>query len=119
MVGSALALGLSRQGWQVGLIEGAPAASLMAPAEPASSVDDFEPRVSAISLASQRLLEELGAWPKVQASRHCGYREMTVWDGDGTGRIHFDAAKTPAALAPSSRTGTSFAPCSKAFQTAR
>ena len=93
MIGSALALGLSRQGWQVGLIEGAPAASLMAPAEPASSVDDFEPRVSAISLASQRLLEELGAWPKVQASRHCGYREMTVWDGDGTGRIHFDAAE--------------------------
>jgi 2-octaprenylphenol hydroxylase len=92
MIGSALALGLSRQGWQVGLIEGAPAASLMAPAEPANSVDDFEPRVSAISLASQRLLEELGAWPKVQASRHCGYREMTVWDGDGTGRIHFDAA---------------------------
>lgn len=93
MIGSALALGLSRQGWQVGLIEGAPAASLMVPAEPASSVDDFEPRVSAISLASQRLLEELGAWPKVQASRHCGYREMTVWDGDGTGRIHFDAAE--------------------------
>ena len=93
MIGSALALGLSRQGWQVGLIEGAPAASLMAPAEPANSVDDFEPRVSAISLASQRLLEELGAWPKVQASRHCGYREMTVWDGDGTGRIHFDAAE--------------------------
>lgn len=93
MIGSALALGLSRQGWQVGLIEGAPAASLMAQAEPANSVDDFEPRVSAISLASQRLLEELGAWPKVQASRHCGYREMTVWDGDGTGRIHFDAAE--------------------------
>ncbi len=93
MIGSALALGLSRQGWQVGLIEGAPAASLMAPAEPANSVDDFEPRVSAISLASQRLLEELGAWPKVQGSRHCGYREMTVWDGDGTGRIHFDAAE--------------------------
>ena len=93
MIGSALALGLSRQGWQVGLIEGAPAASLMTPAEPANSVDDFEPRVSAISLASQRLLEELGAWPKVQASRHCGYREMTVWDGDGTGRIHFDAAE--------------------------
>jgi 2-octaprenylphenol hydroxylase len=93
MIGSALALGLSRQGWQVGLIEGAPAASLMAPAEPANSVDGFEPRVSALSLASQRLLEELGAWPKVQASRHCGYREMTVWDGDGTGRIHFDAAE--------------------------
>jgi 2-octaprenylphenol hydroxylase len=93
MIGSALALGLSRQGWQVGLVEGAPAESLVSPAGPANSVDDFEPRVSAISLASQRLLEQLGAWPKVQAGRHCGYREMTVWDGDGTGRIHFDAAE--------------------------
>lgn len=93
MIGSALALGLSRQGWQVGLIEGAPAKALVARSEPATGVDGFEPRVSAISLASQRLLEELGAWPQVQASRHCDYREMTVWDGDGTGRIHFDAAE--------------------------
>lgn len=93
MIGSALALGLSRQGWQVGLIEGAPAAELVAPAAPATDVNDFEPRVSAISLASQRLLDELGAWRRVQDSRHCGYRQMTVWDGDGTGRIHFDAAE--------------------------
>ncbi|MFO8142778.1 MAG: UbiH/UbiF/VisC/COQ6 family ubiquinone biosynthesis hydroxylase [Marinobacter sp.] len=93
MIGSALALGLSRQGWQVGLIEGAPASALVARSEPATGVDGFEPRVSAISLASQRLLAELGAWPRVQASRHCDYREMTVWDGDGTGRIHFDAAE--------------------------
>ncbi len=93
MIGSALALGLSRQGWQVGLIEGAPVESLMAAAEPATSVDDFEARVSAISLASQRLLEQLGAWKNVQAGRHCGYREMTVWDADGTGRIHFDTAE--------------------------
>lgn len=93
MIGSALALGLSRQGWQVGLIEGAPAGDLLAAPEPAATVDDFEPRVSAISLASQRLLEQLGAWPRAQAGRHCSYREMTVWDGDGTGRIHFDAAE--------------------------
>lgn len=93
MIGSALALGLSRQGWQVGLIEGATVAELVAPAAPATDVNDFEPRVSAISLASQRLLAELGAWQRVQDSRHCGYRQMTVWDGDGTGRIHFDAAE--------------------------
>ncbi|MDX5387478.1 MAG: UbiH/UbiF/VisC/COQ6 family ubiquinone biosynthesis hydroxylase [Marinobacter sp.] len=93
MIGSALALGLCRQGWQVGLIEGATAAELVAPAAPATDVSDFEPRVSAISLASQRLLDELGAWRRVQDSRHCGYRQMTVWDGDGTGRIHFDAAE--------------------------
>ena len=93
MIGSALALGLSRQGWQVGLIEGAPADDLLAAPEQATTVDDFEPRVSAISLASQRLLEQLNAWQRVQAGRHCSYREMTVWDGDGTGRIHFDAAE--------------------------
>ncbi|WP_372986865.1 UbiH/UbiF/VisC/COQ6 family ubiquinone biosynthesis hydroxylase [Marinobacter sp.] len=93
MIGSALALGLSRQGWQVGLVEGAVREALLEAPEPASTVDDFEPRVSAISAASQRLLEELGAWSGVTESRHCGYREMIVWDGDGTGRIHFDAAE--------------------------
>lgn len=93
MIGSALALGLSHQGWQVGLVEGAPKEGLLAASEPAATVADFEPRVSAISPASQRLLEELGAWPGVMENRHCGYREMVVWDGDGTGRIQFDAAE--------------------------
>lgn len=93
MIGSALALGLSRQGWQVGLVEGASRDALLEAPEPASTVQGFEPRVSAISTASQRLLEELGAWSGVTESRHCGYREMIVWDGDGTGRIHFDAAE--------------------------
>ncbi|MBE0485360.1 FAD-dependent monooxygenase [Marinobacter sp.] len=93
MVGSALALGLSRQGWLVGLVEGAPVDAQRMPSKPATGVEDFEPRVSAISLASQRLLEQLGAWQGVQSSRHCPYRQMTVWDGDGTGRIHFDASE--------------------------
>jgi len=93
MVGSALALGLSRQGWNTGLVEGAGVQDLLASAESASHTDDFEPRVSAISLASERLLDRLGAWRHVQAGRHCGYRGMTVWDADGTGRIHFDAAE--------------------------
>src|SRR5690554_7747466 len=88
MIGSALAQGLSRQGRQVGLIEGAPAEELVAPAASATDVSDLEPRVSAISLASQRLLAEMGAWQRVQGSRHCGYRQMTMWDGEGTGRIH-------------------------------
>lgn len=93
MIGSALSLGLSQQGWRVGLIEGASADALLAPPEQASGVEDFEPRVSAISLASARLLDDLGAWQRVLSGRHCSYREMTVWDGDGTGRIHFDAAE--------------------------
>ena len=55
MVGSALALGLSRQGWNTGLVEGARVQDLLAPGETASHTDDFEPRVSAISLASEQL----------------------------------------------------------------
>lgn len=96
MTGSALALGLSRQGWQVGLVEGTERETLLQPPKPATSVVDFEPRVSAISGASQQLLAKMGVWPTVAADRHCPYLNMTVWDGDGTGRIHFDAAELQA-----------------------
>lgn len=98
MIGSAVALGLSRQGWQVALVEGETADRLLVEPEPAETVADFEPRVSAISLASQHLLEELGVWQSVRDARHCDYREMVVWDGDGTGRIHFDAPELYADL---------------------
>lgn len=92
MTGSALALGLSRQGWRVALIEAAELAPLLADPVAVRTVDDFEPRVSAISAASERLLVKLGAWPEVARQRHCPYSGMTVWDAEGTGRIQFDAA---------------------------
>lgn len=91
MTGSALALGLGRQGWRVGLVEAAGIGSLTDDADPAGSVADFEPRVSAISAASKRLLAGLGVWAEIARGRHCDYQGMTVWDADGTGRIHFDA----------------------------
>ncbi|QSP95145.1 FAD-dependent monooxygenase [Marinobacter salinisoli] len=93
MIGSALALGLSQQGWQVGMVETSVRDAVMASPEPADGVSAFEPRVSAISAASQTLLDTLGVWSSVEAGRHCPYRKMTVWDGDGTGRISFDAAE--------------------------
>lgn len=93
MTGTALALGLARQGWKTGLIEGGDKAALLQTPAPVTGVADFEPRVSAISMASQTLLESLGVWESVVAGRHCPYQGMTVWDGDGTGRIHFDAAE--------------------------
>jgi 2-octaprenylphenol hydroxylase len=91
LVGSALALGLAQQGWQVALVEGDTRASVLAEPPPARDVSDFEPRVSALSLASEALLTALGAWSGVLAGRHCRYQDMVVWDGDGTGRIHFSA----------------------------
>ncbi|WP_417530084.1 FAD-dependent monooxygenase [Marinobacter lipolyticus] len=96
MVGSALALGLSRQGWRVALVEGSERKTLLEAPAVAASVEDFEPRVSAISVASQRLLEALGVWDVIVAGRHCPYQTMTVWDGDGTGRIQFEAAELQA-----------------------
>lgn len=92
LIGSALALGLERQGWEVVLVEGASVDEVCAEAGPAREVEDFEPRVSALSLASQQLLSGLGAWP-LEDGRCCDYQRMVVWDGEGTGRISFHAAE--------------------------
>lgn len=86
MVGSVLALALEGSGLAVTLIDGG---TLQVP--PFSSADPFEPRVSALSMASQRILERVGAWPGIVGRRVSPYGEMDVWDGTGTGRIHFSA----------------------------
>src|SRR5450830_1872238 len=74
MVGSALALALQGSGLQVLLLDGSPLS-----VKPFERDAAFEPRVSALSAASQRILERLG-----------------VWDGSGTGQIHFSAASVHA-----------------------
>ncbi|MBZ9611882.1 FAD-dependent monooxygenase [Rheinheimera maricola] len=48
-------------------------------------------RVSALNLASQRLLSHLGAWPAIAATAQA-YSHMQVWDADSFARIEFDAA---------------------------
>lgn len=93
MTGAAAALGLVQQGWQVAVVENAARGEVQADLPPANSVHDFEPRVSALSVATRKLLDGLGVWPAVTAGRHCAYDHMTVWDAEGTGRIHFDAAE--------------------------
>ncbi|KRW61398.1 2-octaprenyl-3-methyl-6-methoxy-1,4-benzoquinol hydroxylase [Pseudomonas sp. TTU2014-080ASC] len=90
MVGSALALALQNKGLDVLLLDGS---SLeVAPFQAGA----FEPRVSALSMASQRVLERLGAWQGIEARRACPYSEMQVWDGSGTGQIHFSASSVHA-----------------------
>ncbi|TBU97181.1 2-octaprenyl-3-methyl-6-methoxy-1,4-benzoquinol hydroxylase [Phytopseudomonas dryadis] len=91
MVGSALALALREQGLDMLLIDGGPLS-----VEPFDLAAAYEPRVSALSVASQRILQRLGAWPGVLARRSSPYAEMHVWDGCGTGRIHFSAASVHA-----------------------
>lgn len=85
MVGSACALACAAQGWRLGLIE----ASAPERDWPAGEIDL---RVSAISRASQRMLERLGAWSRIRALGASPYREMQVWDQAPEHGIHFDSA---------------------------
>jgi 2-polyprenylphenol 6-hydroxylase len=47
-------------------------------------------RVSALNLASKRLLEQLAVWPQLTANP--AYQRMEVWEADSFARISFDAA---------------------------
>ncbi|GAA0789943.1 FAD-dependent oxidoreductase [Marinobacterium sediminicola] len=89
----ALALALAPSGRRICLLEQRPGDSetwLEQLAEQPSQ--HYDPRVSALNLASVRLLEQLGAWASIQNQyRACAYRDMKVWDGEGSGRIHFSA----------------------------
>ncbi|MDP2226182.1 MAG: UbiH/UbiF/VisC/COQ6 family ubiquinone biosynthesis hydroxylase [Moraxellaceae bacterium] len=86
MVGSLLAALLQGSGLSVALLERAPVTAPLAD-------DAFEPRVSALTRASENLLRHVGAWEKVAAVRACPYTDMQVWDADGSGRVEFSAAE--------------------------
>lgn len=91
MVGSALALALHHSGLEILLLDGGPLS-----VRPFDAQAPFEPRVSALSAASQRILERLGAWEGIAGRRVSPYSDMHVWDGSGTGQIHFSAASVHA-----------------------
>ena len=57
------------------------------------SGENFDPRVVALTHASQQLLTDIGCWHDIVAQRVCAYREMKVWDGEGTAAIEFDCAE--------------------------
>jgi 2-octaprenylphenol hydroxylase len=91
MVGSALALALEHSGLEILVVDGSPLS-----VKPFDAAGAFEPRVSALSAASQRILERLGVWDGIAARRVSPYRDMQVWDGSGTGSVHFAAASVHA-----------------------
>jgi 2-octaprenylphenol hydroxylase len=55
--------------------------------------ENFDPRVVALTQASQNLLANIGVWGDVLQNRACAYRDMHVWDGEGTAEIHFNCAE--------------------------
>ena len=57
---------------------------------------DYDVRVSALTERSMAFLKDLGAWEQVDRQRHCPYTHMTVWDGEGTASIEFDAREVSA-----------------------
>jgi len=81
LVGAAAALALGRQGLRVALVERQP------PHVPAAGWDT---RIYAISPASQRFLESLGAWQRMDAGRVQAVFRMDV-AGDAAGALRFDA----------------------------
>jgi 2-octaprenylphenol hydroxylase len=93
LVGAALACTLAQQ----------PAAAVLriavieAGGEPASfSGEHFDPRVVALTHASQHLLEKIGCWEAIVTARACAYGDMKVWDGEGTAHIDFSSSEVRA-----------------------
>lgn len=73
MVGAASALTLAEQGLKVAVIE-------KHQPDAFSNEQALDLRVSAISLASQYLLEQLGAWSQIKQWRACPYKRLGVWE---------------------------------------
>ncbi|MGL6122865.1 MAG: FAD-dependent oxidoreductase [Shewanella sp.] len=76
MVGAATAIGLAQQGLQVALIES------FAP-EAYQAKQPLDVRVSAISVASEALLERLGALDSLLKMRNVPYLGLETWELDG------------------------------------
>ena len=85
MVGAALACSLARDGIQVTLLES------RAP-ERAWPADTTDLRVSALTHASRKMLETIGAWSGMEQRGVSPYRFMRVWDADYQGELSFDGA---------------------------
>jgi 2-octaprenylphenol hydroxylase len=84
-VGLTTACALGAQGIAVAVVEPRPA-----PDHP--DVTEHNPRVFAITRASQQIFTALGVWDDILAGDAYPFRDMRVWDAGGDGAIHFDCA---------------------------
>ena len=83
LVGATLALALGRIGLRVAIVERSDTPAV--PPGPARGL-----RVSAFTVASERILRALGVWPALPGERIGPMREMHVWER--AGEVHFDSA---------------------------
>lgn len=90
LVGAVMALLLGRSNLRVAVADRQSFDHSKAPFK--SGDRKFDARVSALTVKSEQILQQLAVFEAVQALRHCPYTDMEVWDGEGTGSIHFNAA---------------------------
>lgn len=90
MVGVTLAAGLAPSGLKIVVLEQR-AGGLGDFITQVEQQKGFDPRVSALTCASQQILTAVGAWDYIESKRISPYTAMDVWDGEGTGHIHFSA----------------------------
>lgn len=81
LVGSALALGLAQAGIRVAVVDPLP--------KEAQLNADFDGRVSAIAIASTRILDAIGVWEHAKAHAEPIF-DIRVLDGDSSLYVHFD-----------------------------
>jgi 2-octaprenylphenol hydroxylase len=85
IVGLVQALALKNSGLKVAVIDSQPAPVM--PDGPAQL------RVSALTMATQNVLQALGAWQALDASRIAAYNSMLVWELDSFAKIEFVATE--------------------------
>lgn len=85
MIGSAIALGLAKKNFSVALFESC---------IPRPTCGETTPglRVSAISLASVKLLKKLGVWDEIKSERCTAYHRLEAWEFPDN-IISFDASQ--------------------------
>jgi 2-octaprenylphenol hydroxylase len=84
-VGLSAALSLAQAGKQVVVLDAGDKITQLE--------NEYALRVSAISLASQGLFEQLGIWQRINELRLAPYQHMAVRDKDSSGKISFNAAE--------------------------
>ena len=89
LVGAAMALALRKTGLRIAVVDRQAFDSSNAPFTSTSEI--FDARVSALTIGTQQFLQSLGVWDRIISQRYCPYGDMRVWDGEGTGSIHFNA----------------------------
>ena len=82
LVGASLVCALRNSGLRIAVMEARP---------PAAAAQAWDARVYALSPASQKFLQQLGVWEKLDPGRIEAVREMRIFGDDGVASLEFSA----------------------------